>query len=707
MKTYLYLVLIAVLLTISTLALKAQNHVVGYLPTYNNFPNSIYNTDLDVLTQVNIAFVDPDASGNISAPNGTSTVVSVAHAKGVKVLLSICGGAGNGNTYRTVLSNTTLTNTFINNLVQMTLNNGLDGIDVDIEGNILDGNYVTPAQYENFVTKLATALHAQNKLMTAALAGWFVNNVTNTAAQAFDLIGLMSYDAYGGWTGPGQHSPYQMAVDDFNYWKNNKGVAANKLLVGLPFYGYGWGTNQRAWPYADVVNTYPGAENLDQIGSGANVIYYNGIPTIKQKVTFAKNNNAAGVMIWELTQDLTGSPAPTKSLLKAIGEVMGPKNTNFVPDNLAKNKPVTVSSTEVGQNVASNLTDGLYNTRWSSLYADPQWAYVDLQDIYTVQEIKILWETAMAKNYVVETSLDAQTWINQKTVTNNNTAANTHTGMNVKARYVRIYGTSRTSTYGYSIFEIEVYGKALPKPYTGTAVAVPGIIQAENYDLGGEGVAYHESGASNVHGQYRTTEGVDIENCTDAGTGYNVGDIQTGEWMMYTVNVTQSGQYDFTFRVAATASGKTFHVEVDDVNVTGAVQVPNTGGWQTWQNVVVKNISLTQGKKMFKVVMDSDLFNLNYMQLDLPVITGVDLDNKIQCEISPNPVGDKQIRYVLTNSNDRISKIIIRNINGSVVSEIDSTANAGTLHLEHLTAGVYLIELLTDNQSVIKKIVIL
>ena len=69
----------------------AQNNqfVVGYMPTYSNFPNAINNADLNILTHVDIAFVNPDANANIYMPNGTATVVNIAHAKNVKVLASI------------------------------------------------------------------------------------------------------------------------------------------------------------------------------------------------------------------------------------------------------------------------------------------------------------------------------------------------------------------------------------------------------------------------------------------------------------------------------------------------------------------------------------------------------------------------------------------------------------------------------------------
>src|SRR5262249_39041069 len=71
-------------------------------------------------------------------------------------------------------------------------------------------------------------------------------------------------------------------------------------------------------------------------------------------------------------------------------------------------------------------------------------------------------------------------------------------------------------------------------PFTGLPQAVPGTIQAEDFDGGGEGTAYHDSDTSNNGNQYRATA-VDIENCADAGGGYNVGWTAGGEWLNYTL----------------------------------------------------------------------------------------------------------------------------------------------------------------------------
>jgi mannan endo-1,4-beta-mannosidase len=132
-----------------------------------------------------------------------------------------------------------------------------------------------------------------------------------------------------------------------------------------------------------------------------------------------------------------------------------------VPANLALNRPVTVSSTEAGANVAANAVDNSYATRWSSAYADPQYLIVDLGANYNVNRVKITWESAYGKNYQIQYSTDNINWTTAKTVTNNTALVNDNTGLTGTARYVKMYGTARATTYGYSIFALEVYGTAV------------------------------------------------------------------------------------------------------------------------------------------------------------------------------------------------------------------------------------------------------
>jgi hypothetical protein len=141
-------------------------------------------------------------------------------------------------------------------------------------------------------------------------------------------------------------------------------------------------------------------------------------------------------------------------------------------------------------------------------------------------------------------------------------------------------------------------------PYSGTPIALPGTVQFENYDGGGMDVAYYDTTAANSGGLYRSNA-VDIKAAADSGGGYLVGWTAAREWLKYTVNVTKAATYSIDVRLASSGAGGTFHLEVDGVDKTGAITVPNTGGWQTWKTVTKTGVTLAAGTQVIRVVMDS------------------------------------------------------------------------------------------------------
>ena len=151
-------------------------------------------------------------------------------------------------------------------------------------------------------------------------------------------------------------------------------------------------------------------------------------------------------------------------------------------------------------------------------------------------------------------------------------------------------------------------------PFLGAPFVFPTRVQAEAYDAGGEGVAYHDADAANNGGQYRPSEGVDIETCTDAGGGYNVGWINPGEYVEYTVSAPASGSYPINVRVASQSAGGTFHLEFNGHDATGNVVVPVTGGWQAWTTVST-TATLTTGTQVMRFVPTAGQFNLNYFDI--------------------------------------------------------------------------------------------
>ncbi|MDB5769408.1 MAG: carbohydrate binding module family protein [Collimonas fungivorans] len=145
---------------------------------------------------------------------------------------------------------------------------------------------------------------------------------------------------------------------------------------------------------------------------------------------------------------------------------------------------------------------------------------------------------------------------------------------------------------------------AAGSPYGGTAWQLPGTVQAENFDTGGQNVGYFNAANTNQGGQYRSAEGVAIEASTDTGAGYDVGWTTAGEWLNYTVNVTTAGSYTAQVRVASLGQGGSFHFNVDGISATPKLTVPDTQGWQNWQTVSA-TISLSAGQHVVQLFMDS------------------------------------------------------------------------------------------------------
>jgi acid phosphatase type 7 len=157
-------------------------------------------------------------------------------------------------------------------------------------------------------------------------------------------------------------------------------------------------------------------------------------------------------------------------------------------------------------------------------------------------------------------------------------------------------------------------------PYGGTPAALPGHLEAEHFDEGGSGIAYVDTTTGNSGGVFRDTH-VDIQATTDVGRGYNVGWIRPGEWLAYTVNVTQGGIATISARVASNGPGGTFHIEVGGVDVSGPMTIPNTGGHQVWTTITRPGVTVPAGHQLLRVVFDATgstghFGNLNYLRVE-------------------------------------------------------------------------------------------
>ncbi len=290
--------------------------VVGYFPSWSTDTAKI---QYDKVTHINYAFILPTAAGGLSAMDNAPmlrAIIARAHARGVKVCISV-GGWNNGDdaNFEAIGASASLRTTFTQNLIALVDSYGLDGADIDWE-------YPDPGQsaanYSLFMQGLGTAFRNRSRvlLLSAAVVGNGTQGggVLQTAIDAMDYVNIMAYDAGT------PHSPYSYSVSTLDYW-TTRGVPQDKRILGLPFYG-----RDPYVAYSDLVIQDSQAPYKDQVGN----VYYNGITTIKRKTALAAQRGG-GIMIWELSQDASGSI----SLLKAINDTL-----QFIPVALP-GKPFT------------------------------------------------------------------------------------------------------------------------------------------------------------------------------------------------------------------------------------------------------------------------------------------------------------------------------------------------------------------------------
>jgi F5/8 type C domain/Beta-1,3-glucanase len=138
-------------------------------------------------------------------------------------------------------------------------------------------------------------------------------------------------------------------------------------------------------------------------------------------------------------------------------QVFGTGSASCGTTNIAQGKTATASSLENASFPASNAVDGNTGTRWSSAFSDPQWLEVDLGSSQAICQVTLDWEAAYATGFQIQTSTDNSTWT---TIYSTTAGTGGVQALNVSGtgRYIRMYGTTRATPYGYSLWEFQVYG---------------------------------------------------------------------------------------------------------------------------------------------------------------------------------------------------------------------------------------------------------
>ena len=309
--------------------LKAQDFkIVGYFPYYRfDYADQI---EFDKLTHVNISFANPtNNQGNLSVGGeDIDPIVEMAHDAGAEVFVALAGGALTSSWASAWehLQKPQYRSSFIHKIVNYCYQHDLEGIDVDLEWGGVGSNY------SGFVIELSDSLHAHGFQISAALPGTYrFPDITDNALAAFDFINMMAYNLTGPWDpdNPGPHSPYSFGVSSKNYWVD-QGIPKSKLTLGVPFYGYTFnGNDVSSFTYRTIVQEDPENAYHDQAGNS----YYNGIPTIRNKTTYAMNQSLDGIMIWEIGQDSYDQYSLLTTIYNTVNGISG--TTDEEPASIA------------------------------------------------------------------------------------------------------------------------------------------------------------------------------------------------------------------------------------------------------------------------------------------------------------------------------------------------------------------------------------
>jgi len=250
--------------------------------------------------------------------------------------------------------------------------------------------------------------------------------------------------------------------------------------------------------------------------------------------------------------------------------------------NLALNRPAASSSNEDSGKTAALAFDGNSSTRWSSVYSDPQWISVDLGSAAAISGVMLNWEVAYGKAYQIQTSLDNSTWTTVYSTTAGDGGIDSISFSSRNARYVRMYGTQRGTSYGYSLWDFEVYAAG----DTPTNPVDSGLVSGKVYTL----TAAHSGKNLEVDGG-SSADGANVQLWSDNGKAQQ-------RWKV----VDAGGGY---YKLLAESSGKALEVAggaaYDGANVQQWTDNGQTN--QQWQIISLgsgyyKLISRASGKAL-------------------------------------------------------------------------------------------------------------
>lgn len=213
-------------------------------------------------------------------------------------------------------------------------------------------------------------------------------------------------------------------------------------------------------------------------------------------------NELKGVTAKATVYNMNGKPmakyAQTSTMDIGANQTTSLFSINFITDNMAYKRQATASSVSKDAGDASAVSDGSDGSRWASEYSDDQWVYVDLESVKEIAYLTLKWESAHAKSYKIQVSDNAVNWKDVYSSDTSEGGVENITLEPVKARYIKMLGLKRATEWGYSLYELEVYGKDKATP----DLSPVHFIRLELTDANGRVLSENFYWRSNVLGDY-------------------------------------------------------------------------------------------------------------------------------------------------------------------------------------------------------------
>jgi hypothetical protein len=230
-------------------------------------------------------------------------------------------------------------------------------------------------------------------------------------------------------------------------------------------------------------------------------------------------------------------------------------------------------------------------------------------------------------------------------------------------------------------------------------------LKVEDYDNGGEDVAYHDNDVANQGGGYRLTEGVDIGG--GPNDGFVLGYVANGEWIEYTVVVETAGTYSVRTEVASDDAASAFTLSSPN-DATVSFATPFTGDWNAYQEVnAANNVVLEAGQQVMRLdITGSSAFNVDRMIFTLESNATEEQSIAGGFTLSPNPADTNLQVGLPANLNVSNSLLQFYATSGAKVAEYQATGTSTTLDVSELPAGTYFLRLTDGEKSFIRRLIL-